>query len=221
MCCDWSGLRGRGHVTHGPRDPSQALEGCGSLHRKVTWQTTSCWQKRRATLGLLCGEKKKAGVEGVSGGLGWGQGGGSGESRDLFRCKQFCSAFSFEFSFVILAKLCHRWHNHYYLFKIRSQYTGFSLCFFFFIIDYVQKCKEVNLYRPSPPDFHALPSLFCRRWRRASGLQKLTQKKETNVIKYAALFSNMAQFPGRVQISKQYFLFEMDIVENNIFTLNI
>lgn len=36
-----------------------------------------------------------------------------------------------------------------------------------------------------------------------------------------SLFSNMAQFPGRVKILKQYLLFEMDTVENNIFTLNI
>lgn len=47
---------------------------------------------------------------------------------------------------------------------------------------------------------------------------KPLQKK---VIKYAALISNMAQFPGRVQIFKQYFLFEMDTVENNVFTLHI
>lgn len=39
----------------GPDKPSQALtlEGSGRLLRKVTWQTTSCWQKRRATLGLF------------------------------------------------------------------------------------------------------------------------------------------------------------------------
>lgn len=207
MCCDWLGLGGRGHMTHRPDEPSQALEGCGSLFRKVTRQTTSCWQKRRATLGLLCGGEKK---------------GGSGESElsDLFRCKQFCSAFSFEFSFVILAKFCHSWHNHYYfyLFKIRSQYTRFSL-FFFSLIDYVQKCKEVNLYRLSPPDSHALPLLLAVA--NASKNKKQKQTKQTKVIKYAALFSNMAQFPGRVQISKQYFLFEMDTVENNIFTLNI
>lgn len=36
-----------------------------------------------------------------------------------------------------------------------------------------------------------------------------------------SLFSNMAQFPGRVKILKQYLLSEMDTVENNIFTLNI
>lgn len=151
-----------------------------------------------------------------------GKKGGSGESElsDLFRCKQFCSAFSFEFSFVILAKFCHSWHNHYYfyLFKIRSQYTRFSL-FFFSLIDYVQKCKEVNLYRLSPPDSHALPLLLAVA--NASKNKKQKQTKQTKVIKYAALFSNMAQFPGRVQISKQYFLFEMDTVENNIFTLNI
>lgn len=31
----------------------------------------------------------------------------------------------------------------------------------------------------------------------------------------------MAQFPGRVEILKQYLPIEMDTVENNIFTLNI
>lgn len=58
----------------------------------------------------------------------------------------------------------------------------------------------------------------AERGRRATpGGGKPLQKK---VIKYAALFSNMAQFPGRVQIFKQYFLSEMDTVENNVFTLN-
>lgn len=60
-----------------------------------------------------------------------------------------------------------------------------------------------------------------RRQRQRLQNQETKQTKQTKVIKYAALFSNMAQFPGRVQISKQYFLFEMDTVENNIFTLNI
>lgn len=76
---------------------------------------------------------------------------GSGESElcDLFRCKQFCLAFSFEFSFVILAKFCHYWHNHYYfyLFKIRSQYTRFSLSLFFFN----RLCTEVQRSQPLSP----------------------------------------------------------------------
>lgn len=208
MCCDWLGLGGRGHMTHRPDEPSQALEGCGSLFRKVTRQTTSCWQKRRATLGLLCGGKK----------------GGSGESElsDLFRCKQFCSAFSFEFSFVILAKFCHYWHNHYYFLFIQNKisiYTILSLFFFF-----NRLCTEVQRSPPLSPVASRFPRpalAVGRRQRQRLQNQETKQTKQTKVIKYAALFSNMAQFPGRVQISKQYFLFEMDTVENNIFTLNI
>lgn len=126
--------------------------------------------------------------------------GGSGESElsDLFRCKQFCSAFSFEFSFVILAKFCHYWHNHYYfhLFKIRSQYTRFSLFFFFSLIDYVQKCKEVNLYRLSPPDFRALPLLLAVANANASKIKKQNKQNKQKWSNMQLCFPTWPNFQG-------------------------
>lgn len=107
-----------------------------------------------------------------------GKKGGSGESElsDLFRCKQFCSAFSFEFSFVILAKFCHSWHNHYYfyLFKIRSQYTRFSLFFFFFN----RLCTEVQRSQPLSPVASRFPRPAL-----AVGRRQRLQKQETKTNK--------------------------------------
>lgn len=98
---------------------------------------------------------------------------------------------------------CHYRQN--FLFKIRSQYTWFSL------FDYVQKCKK------SP--FITFLSLRVSPTRFLSARGCAQQPPKSDQI--CSLFSNMAQFPGRVKILKQYILSEMDTVENNIFTLNI
>lgn len=140
-CCDWLGLGGCGHDTQtcqcrqvrGPDKPSQALmlEGSGHLLRKVTWQTTSCWQKRRATLGLF-----------------WK--GPESENSVTFWCKQFCSAFH-KIYFVILAKFFVIIDIIiFFLFKIRSQYTWFSL---FWLCTEVQKSQPLSPLSPrdSPP----------------------------------------------------------------------
>lgn len=140
------GLGGRGHDTQtcqyrqvrGPDKPSQALtlEASGCLLRKVTWQTTSCWQKRRATLGLF-----------------WK--GSESENSVPFWCKHFCSAFHKIF-FVILAKFLVI-IDIVFLFKIRSQYTWFSL---FWLCTEVQKSQPLSPL--SPQDFP--PTLVVCSW---------------------------------------------------------
>lgn len=81
---------------------------------KVTWQTTSCWQKRRATLGLFR------------------------RDQECQLCALNASIFVQPFNkifFCYPSKISCLYRQNF-LFKIRSQYTWFSL------FDYVQKCKK-------------------------------------------------------------------------------
>ena len=61
----------------------------------------------------------------------------------FFDASNFCSAFHKIFFFVILAKfLCrYRHYYHFFLFKIRSQYTWFSL---FWLCTEVQKSQPLS-----------------------------------------------------------------------------
>lgn len=145
--CDWLDLGGRGHAVQtcpqvkGPDKPSQALmlEGSGRLLRKVTWQTTSCWQKRRATLGLS-----------------WK--GYESENSVPFLMQAILFSLFFVCLFVILAKfLVIIIYYYFFLFKIRSQYTRFSL---FGLCTEVQKSQPFITFRasvcPAPPFLFAV-----------------------------------------------------------------
>lgn len=165
----------------GPDKPCQALtvEGDALLLQRVTWQTTSCWQRRRATLCLF-----------------W-KGVGEWELSALL-CKQFCSAFHKIFFLSYPSKTpCS--YRHFFLFKIRSQYTWFSLFWL---------CTEVQKSQPSLPLGFPLICLQLAKLRDQCAYSLLYPPHSPDPAnapksdQICSLFSNMAQFPGRVKIFK-------------------
>lgn len=114
------------------------LEGSGRLLRKVTWQTTSCWQKRRATLGLF-----------------WK--GSESENSVPFGCKQFCSAFHKIFFFVILAKFLCRHRHYYYFFFIQNKISIYMILSFLTMYRSAKKSSFITCVASSFPH----PTLVC------------------------------------------------------------
>lgn len=149
---------------------------------KVTWQTTSCWQKRRATLGLF----RK----------------GSGVSTHCPLMQAFLFSLSLVF-FCYPSKIsCHYRQN--FLFKIRSQYTWFSL---FWLCTEVQKVTLHHLFL-----FQSLPHPFS-----PQRLHSTTPQKWSNM----QLVFQHGPISRESKNIETILLSEMDTVENNIFTLNI
>ncbi len=119
----------------------------GRLGDQTNPVTGPCWRVVDASSGRLPG-KLQAADKKEEQHLAFSERGRRARTQCPFGCKQFCSAFHKIF-FVILAKFLVI-YRHYFLFKIRSQYTWFSL---FWLCTEVQKSQPLSPLSPrdSPP----------------------------------------------------------------------
>lgn len=172
--------------------------GTGRLGDQTYPVRPSRWRSVNASSGRLPG-KLQAADEKEEQHLAFSERGRRVRTQCPFWCKQFCSAFHKIFFFVILAKFLVI-TDVIFLFKIRSQYTWFSL---FWLCTEVQKSQPLSPFITSKFPHPTLLCLQLAEWESSVHVGSLLtmftwpcQQRPPKVIKYAACFPTWPNFQG-------------------------